>query len=53
VGEDGGCSITETAGVAKLLIRLMAPDSYSLRKRLVPLLTLLNGKAQLPKVWSI
>lgn len=53
VGEDGGCSITETAGVAKLLIRLMTSDSYSLRKRLVPLLTLLNGKAQLPKVWSI
>lgn len=53
VGEDGGCSLVDTHGVSKLIIRLIASDSYELRKRLVPLLALLNGKAGLPKVWSI
>ncbi|NKB84357.1 urease accessory protein UreD [Brucella grignonensis] len=53
VGEDGGCSLVDAHGVSKLIIRLIASDSYKLRKRLVPLLALLNGKAGLPKVWSI
>jgi len=53
VGEDGGCSLVDTNQASKLIIRLIARDSYELRKRLVPLLALLNGKAGLPKVWSI
>lgn len=53
IGEEGGASIWQVGGASKLMARLYAPDSYALRKRLVPLLALLNGKAGLPKVWSI
>ena len=53
VGEDGGCSLVDANQAPKLIVRLIAPDSYELRKRLVPLLALLNGKAGLPKVWSL
>lgn len=52
VGGDGAVSTWQVDGVNKLLARLFAPDSYELRKRLVPLLRLLNGQT-LPKVWSI
>lgn len=52
VGEDGAVSNWQVSGVEKLLARLHAPDSYTLRKRLAPLLRLLNGQP-LPKVWSI
>ena len=37
----------------KLLARVMAKDGYELRKRLVPLINLLNFEAQVPKVWAI
>ncbi|MFE0018952.1 urease accessory protein UreD [Mesorhizobium sp. NPDC059054] len=52
VGKDGAVSTWQVGGVDKLLARLHAPDSYGLRKRIVPLLRLLNGQS-LPKVWSI
>jgi len=53
IGEEGGASVWQVGGASKLGVRLYAPDSYALRKRLAPLLALLNGKAGLPKVWSI
>ncbi len=53
VGDEGGCSFWRVGDAGKLLARLHAPDSYALRKRLVPLLALLNGKAGLPKVWAM
>jgi urease accessory protein len=37
----------------KLLARLYAADGYQLRQRLVPLVGLLNGRAGLPKLWSL
>ncbi|MDP3897197.1 MAG: urease accessory protein UreD [Mesorhizobium sp.] len=40
-------------GTGKLLARLLAQDGYQLRQRLVPILELLNGRASLPKVWSL
>ena len=43
----------EGAATGKLLARFVAEDSYRLRKRLVPVIELLNGGAGLPKVWSI
>ncbi|RWD23842.1 MAG: urease accessory protein UreD, partial [Mesorhizobium sp.] len=36
-----------------LLARLFAEDGYRLRKLLVPLVELLNGRAGLPKLWSL
>jgi urease accessory protein len=53
IGEDGGASAWRAGGYAKLVARLHAPDGYALRKRLMPLLAMLNGRAGLPKVWSI
>jgi len=53
VGEDGGASFWTVGGTGKLLARLVARDGYALRKRLAPLVGLLNGKAGLPKVWSL
>jgi urease accessory protein len=53
VGEQGGVSAWAVAQSGKLLARLFATDSYSLRKRLVPLIELLNGQASLPKIWSL
>lgn len=41
------------AGTGKILARFVAEDGYQLRKRLVPVIELLNGRAGLPKVWSI
>lgn len=52
-GEGGGASFWRVAGTGKLLARLVARDGYALRQRLVPILALLNGKAPVPKVWSI
>ncbi|MDR6633403.1 urease accessory protein [Phyllobacterium sp. 1468] len=49
VGTKGGVSFWS----GKLLARLVDGDAYSLRKRLVPLIELLNEKAGVPKVWSI
>jgi urease accessory protein len=51
-GEAGGASFWRVAGTGKLLARLAAEDGYALRGRLVPLLRLLNGRAELPKLWS-
>ncbi len=53
LGPAGGASAWSVGGTGKLLARLVAKDGYELRKRLVPLLALLNGTAGLPKVWSI
>ncbi|UGX85146.1 urease accessory protein UreD [Phyllobacterium meliloti] len=49
IGEKGGASVWS----GKLLARLVDEDAYSLRKRLIPLIELLNQKAGVPKVWSI
>ncbi|MFZ1813663.1 MAG: urease accessory protein UreD [Rhizobiaceae bacterium] len=48
-----GASTWKVAGTGKLLARLVANDSYTLRKVLVPLLCLLNGEAPVPKIWSM
>lgn len=53
LGEGGGASVWSVGGSGKLLARLVAEDGYRLRRRLVPLLDLLNGKAGLPKTWSL
>lgn len=53
VGKRGGASAWTAGGSGKLLARLVAEDGYRLRQRLVPLLNLLNGKAGLPKTWSL
>jgi urease accessory protein len=53
VGDEGGASAWSVGGTGKLLARLYASDGYSLRKRLVPLLSVLNGQAGLPKCWSL
>jgi len=45
-----GIGMPETG---KLLARLVAKDSYELRKVLVPLIRLLNPQGGMPKVWSI
>lgn len=37
----------------KLLARLVATDGYMLRKKLVPLIRLLNFEASLPKIWTL
>lgn len=52
-GADGGASSWPVAGTGKLLARLVAGDGYRLRQRLVPLVELLNGRAGLPKTWSL
>ena len=49
IGETGGASFWN----GKLLARFVAPDGYSLRHRLMPLLHLLNKRAVLPKCWSL
>ena len=53
IGEEGGASFWSVGGTGKLLARLVAEDGYALRKRLTPLVGLLNGQAGLPKVWSL
>lgn len=58
IGGDGAASAWTISGDAaapngKLLARLVAKDGYDLRRRLVPVLELLNGRASLPKVWSL
>lgn len=37
----------------KLLARVMAKNGYQLRKKLLPVINLLNFEAQVPKVWAI
>ncbi|EHK58684.1 Urease accessory protein UreD [Mesorhizobium alhagi CCNWXJ12-2] len=53
VGEKGGASAWTVGKSGKLLARLYDRDGYSLRKRLMPLVELLNGRAGLPKTWSL
>ena len=53
IGDAGGASAWTVAGSGKLLARLVAEDSYQLRQRLIPLIELLNGRAGLPKVWTL
>lgn len=53
IGEAGGASFWSVGKSGKLLARLFAEDGYRLRKRLVPLIELLNGRAGLPKLWSL
>lgn len=53
VGDDGGASFWRVGQTGKLLARLYAGDGYTLRKRLMPLVGLLNGQAGLPRLWSL
>ncbi|WP_430678416.1 urease accessory protein UreD [Mesorhizobium album] len=53
IGDSGGASFWSVGQSGKLLARLTAGDGYQLRKRLVPLVELLNGRAGLPKLWSL
>jgi urease accessory protein len=53
VGDDGGASFWRVDQTGKLLARLYARDGYTLRKRLMPLVALLNGRAGLPRLWSL
>lgn len=49
IGDRGGASFWN----GKLLARLIDEDGYLLRQRLVPLVSLLNKQASLPKCWSL
>lgn len=60
IGKSGGASFLvarppnpATPETGKLLARIVAADSYELRKVLVPLIRLLNPVGGMPKVWSI
>jgi urease accessory protein len=53
VSDQGSASAWSVRKSGKLLARLYAGDGYRLRQRLVPLVELLNGKAGLPKLWSL
>jgi len=53
IGDRGGASQWSVGRSGKLLARLYAGDGYQLRRRLVPLVELLNGRAGLPKLWSL
>jgi len=53
IGEENGASAWRVGGTGKLLARLVASDGYLLRRRLAPLVALLNGRAGLPKTWSL
>jgi urease accessory protein len=53
LGDAGGASAWRAGGSGKLLARVIAEDGYALRKRLIPLMELLNGRAGLPKVWTL
>ena len=41
-----------STGIGFELATIAAKDGYDLRRRLVPLLSLLNQGAALPRVWS-
>lgn len=49
IGKAGAASFWN----GKLLARVIAADGYELRKTLTPLISLLNGGAALPKVWTL
>lgn len=52
IGEKGGASFWQVGPTGKLLARLVGKDGYDLRKRLIPLISLLNKDAPLPKSWA-
>ena len=49
LGDRAGASTWD----GRILARMLARDGFELRQRLVPVLKLLNGQAELPKLWSI
>ncbi|MEX0860943.1 MAG: urease accessory protein UreD, partial [Cucumibacter sp.] len=49
LGETGGAS----AWNGRILARILAKSGFDLRQKLLPVLNLLNGKAALPKLWSL
>lgn len=53
IGEPNGASAWRVGGTGKLLARLVASNGYDLRSHLAPLVAMLNGKAGLPKTWSL
>ena len=53
IGDSGGASAWRAGGSGKLLARVVADDGSALRRRLIPLVQLLNRQAALPKVWTI
>lgn len=53
LGERDGASAWRVGGTGKLLARLTGKDGYDLRRRLAPLVAMLNGRAGLPKTWSL
>ncbi len=54
IGPNGGASFVSPphGKTGKLLARIAAADSYELRKRLGPLIRLLNADGGMPKVWT-
>lgn len=53
IGERDGASAWRLRGTGKLLARLSGRDGYDLHARLAPLVAMLNGRAGLPKTWSL
>jgi urease accessory protein len=54
IGPSGGASFVSprSGKTGKLLARIVAADSYELRRRLAPLIRLLNAEGGVPKVWT-
>ena len=52
IGQSGDVQGDASFWNGKLLIRLLAPTSFLLRKKLVPLIGLLNNGAPLPRIWT-
>lgn len=48
-----GASAWHVGPTGKLLARMLASDGYHLRMALQPLIELLNGKAGLPRIWTV
>lgn len=59
LGNQGGASIWSVGNRSKMLVRLVAPDGFAMRERLLPILLRCNKfllKSQtygLPKVWNL
>ena len=45
----GGASVWQD----KLVVRLVAPDGFALRKFLLPIISVLRNGAPVPKVWNL
>ena len=50
---EGGASRIGEDGKGKLVVRIAAPSSYQLRKRLIPIIRLFLGDHAMPKVWNL